>query len=221
MASLRNNSVDADDIVRRYLAGESVNKLADRFGVSRQVIYCRLRHANVHIRNRSESMFTRMEQTSPEERKRLTEAANKAKRGKANTPEMLAKRARAQKRFIGKFEQEFIDALDNAKIPVFPQEPFLSYNLDIGCGNVAMEIHTQTAGPLTAKFIKKLVECVHSGKNMVYVWISPRNPVVLDACYENVVALIKSVRANPPATAQYWVIRSTGETYASGSFDFA
>ena len=187
MASFRNNSVDADDIVNKYLAGESIKKLAETFHVSRNVIYCRLNHAGIHIRNRSESMYLRMSQTSQKERKKLTESANKAKRGKANTPEMLAKRALAQKRFIGKFEQEFINALDNAKIPVFSQEPFLSYNLDIGCGNVAVEIHTQCASPLTANFIKKLVECVHSGKNMIYVWISPRRPVVsryvLRECY--------------------------------------
>lgn len=218
--AFRNNSVNPDDIVRDYLAGKSIKKLAEENGVSRQVIYCRLNHAGVHIRNRSESMYNRMAQTTADERKRLAQAANEAKRGLANTPEMLHKRALAHKRFIGDFEQEFIDALSVEGIPVTPQEPFLSYNFDLGCGSVAVEIHTQCANPLTKRYIKKLVECIHAGKNMVYVWIPPRIHTVSESCYKQVVSIVKECRCNPPARCQYWVVRCTGELYATGSFDF-
>ena len=214
----RRNDFDADDLVRRYLAGESVKKLAESFGFSRQVVYRVLRHANITPRNRSESMYMRMAQTPPEERKRLALAANETKRGLANTPEMLHKRALAHKRF-GMFEQEFIDALTAAGIPVIPQEPFLSYNLDIGCGNVAVEIHTQCASPFGKHFIKRLVQCVNAGKNMVYVWIDPRNVNLLPECYDKVVSIVKECRTNPPIRSQYWVVRGTGELYATGSFD--
>ena len=212
-------SLDADNLISAYLSGKSIKALAAEYGFSRQVVYRVLRENNIQIRNRSAAMYNRMAHTSEDERKHLAHAANVAKRGKSNTPEMLHKRALAHARFIGKFEQEFIDALTSAGIPVIQQEPFLSYNFDIGCGNVSVEIHPQTASPLTPKFIKKLVECVHSGRNMIYVWI-PRNAVPTEICYQNVIALVKSIRMNPPVNAQYWVIRSNGETYASGSFDF-
>lgn len=211
--------IDIDDLIRKYNSGKSVKALANEFGVSRCAIVKRLNDSGIKQRNRSESMFLRMSQTPPDQRKALALAANIAKRGRPNTPEMLHKRALAHKRFIGAFEQEFIDAITNAGIPNIPQEPFMSYNLDIGCGDIAVEVHTQKASPLTAKFIKKIVDCVNAGKSMIYVWISPNNFTVSPACYDNVVTLINEFRSNPPSKSKYWVIRSTGELYASGSFD--
>lgn len=211
--------VDADDIVRKYNSGRSVKSLANEFGVSRNVILHRLHAAGIQQRNRSESMYLRMAQTSPEERKRLASAANEAKRGRSNSSEMLHKRAVAEQRRIGKFESQFALFLKLAGIPVIPQQPFMSYNLDIGCGNVAVEIHTQSANPLTSKFIGKLMKCVNAGMNMIYVWIPPRKMMVSNECYTYVVSLVESIRSNPPARSKYWVVKGTGELYASGSFD--
>ena len=173
--SRKHTHIDTDYCVKEYFAGKSIKQLAVDNGVSRQVIYRIFRENNIPVRNRSEAMFTRMANTSPEERKRLAFAANKAKRGLANTPEMLEKRAKAGKRFIGKFEQEFIDKFLEIGIDIVPQQPFMSYNLDIGCGDIAVEIHTQTASPLSPRFLPKLMNCVNSGKSMLYVWINP-NP---------------------------------------------
>lgn len=217
--AIRYSFFDTDDLINKYLAGNSIKKLAADNGFSRQVIYRIFRENNVPLRNRSEAMYVRMAQTSPEERQRLSEAAHKAKRGLKNTPEMLHKRALAHKRFIGAFEQEFIDALVNAGIHVIPQEPFMSYNLDIGCGNVAVEIHTQCASPLTSNFIKKLMECVKAGKSMIYVWIPPRKMLVTNECYNKVISLVQEMSTNPPSVCKYWVIKGTGETYATGTFD--
>ena len=217
--SRKNTHINANDCIKEYFAGTSIQQLAIDNGVSRQVIYRIFRENDVPVRNRSEAMFTRMANTTFEERQRLAFAANEAKRGLANTPEMLEKRAKAGKRFIGKFEQEFINAISSAGIHNIPQEPFMSYNLDIGCGNIAVEIHTQTGSPLTPKFLPKLMNCVNSGKSMIYVWINPRKDIVLPECYENVVSIIQQFRSNPPVSSKDWVIRGTGELYATGSFD--
>ncbi len=212
-------TLDTNNIINEYLTGKSVLYLARQNHVCRQVIHRILIDNDVAVRNRSESMYVRMAQTSVEDRKRLAHAANVAKRGSHNTPEMLHKRALAHQRRIGIFEQEFIDALSNAGINVTPQEPFLSYNLDLGCGNIAVEIHTQIASPLSTKFVKKLMNCVNSGKSMIYVWISPRHLVVDTACYNKVISLIQEFSLNPPSISQYWVIRGTGEIYAHGTFN--
>lgn len=212
-------NIDIDDLIRKYNSGRSVKSLAEEFGVSRSVIVHRLHSVGVTQRNRSESMFLRMSQTPQEERKRLAKAAQDARRGNHNSPEMLHKLALAKKRFVGVFEAEFINAITSAGIDVIPQEPFLSYNLDISCGDIAVEIHTQIASPLSSRYIQRLMQCVKAGKNMIYVWIPPRHLVVSDMCYKNVVSLIQSIRMNPPARSKYWVIRSTGELYATGSFD--
>jgi hypothetical protein len=211
--------LDVDYIVSEYLSGKSVKALAGELHVARHAIALRLKNSGITPRNRSESMYNRMAQTPPEERQRLAEAAHEAKRGYTNSPETRHKMALCKNKRSGAYESEFIAALENAGIPVVPQEPFLAYNLDIGCGDIAVEIHTQTANPLTSNFIKKLMECVNAGKNMVYVWITPHNPVVTDACYQQVVSIVKAFRADPPARSKYWVVRRTGEIYASGSFD--
>ena len=213
------NLVDTNNVISEYFAGKSVKQLSADHGCSRQVIYRVLRDANITPRNRSEAMYLRMSQTSPEERKCLAKAANIAKRGLPNSEEMLRKRALAQNHFIGIGEAQFAMFLRFSNIPVVLQEPFLSYNLDIGCGNVAVEIHTQTASPLTARFSKKLMKCLKAGKNMIYVWIDPRSMRIDNICYQKVVSLVQEVRSNPPSRCQYWVIRGTGELYASGSFD--
>lgn len=221
MAAHRRNDFNSNDIINQYIAGKSVKKIASDFGFSRQVVYRVLRENSIHIRDRSESMYVRMAQTSPEERKRLAEAAHIAKRGRANTPEMLHKRALAQKRFIGIFEQEFIDAITASGIEVIPQFPFLSYNLDICCGNIAVEIDTQGGIPThNPRKLKRIVECLHGGMNMIYVALPNKCTSVPDACYEQVISLIKECRTNPPTRCQYWVIRRTGEIHSTGSFDF-
>ena len=126
---------------------------------------------------------------------------------------------KAGKRFIGKFEQEFIEAISFAGIPNIPQDPFLSYNLDIGCGDIAVEIHRHTDSPLAPRHIKKVMNCINAGKSMLYVWINPTKNILLPECYENVVSIIQQFRSNPPVRSKYWVIRGTGKLYATGSFD--
>ena len=212
-------SVDCDNIIKEYFAGKSVKQLASDIGHSRQVIYRVLRNAGITPRNRSESMYVRMSQTSEEERQRLSAAAHEAKRGYINSPETRHKMALAKNKRSGIFEAEFISRLTAAGVPVYPQEPLLAYNLDIGCGPVAVEIHTQTGSPLTGKHLVKLMNCLDAGKNMIYVWIDPRRIKFSDSCYEKVIALVQSIRSNPPGRCKYWVIRGTGELYASGCFD--
>ena len=211
--------VDADYIISAYLKGRSVKSLANELNVSRNVICQRLKSVGITPRGRSESMYLRMSQASFEERQRLAHNANVAKRGLPNSPEMLHKRALARSRRIGVFEQEFIDAITAAGIDVCPQEPFLSYNLDIGCGNIAVEVHTQMASPLTTSHIKKLMNCLNAGKSMIYVWIPPRNLTVAPVCYDKVISIIKEFRRCPPSISKYWVVRRTGELYATGSFN--
>ena len=211
--------VDCGNIISEYNSGKSVKQLAADNGCSRSVICRVLRDAEITPRNRSESMYVRMANTLPEERSRLTAAAHEAKRGYVNSPETRHKMALARNKRVGVFENGFIAALKNAGIPVFPQQPFLAYNFDIGCGNVAVEIevcHGLIEG--NTKFMKRIMECLHAGMNMIYVAITSKRTVIPDACYNQVIALVEACRRNPPAQCQYWVVRSTGELHSTGTF---
>ena len=215
MGTPRRTDFDVDDLVERYLAGESVKKLAAAHGFSRQVVYRVLRDRGITPRNRSQAMYVRMASMSEDEKKRITHAAHVARSERGASASELANRAASRSRRIGKFEKEFIDLLDSRHIPTDPQEPFLSYNLDVGCGPIAVEVHTQCASPLTSKCVKKLVDCLEAGKSMLYVWIRPGG-CPSPECYEKVVSIVEEARRDPSPVSQYWVVRSTGEVYASG-----
>jgi hypothetical protein len=210
--------VDSDNLINEYLSGKSIKQLATDIGHSRQVVYRILRNAGITPRNRSEAMYVRMAQTSPEERQRLSEAAHEAKRGYVNSPETRHKMALAKNKRVGIFEDSFVNALSAADIPVLPQQPFLAYNLDIGCGNVAVEIEVAHGNPLRiAKTFKRIMDCLNAGMNMIYVSVPSKASIIPDLCYKQVVSLVKECRRNPPLRCKYWMIRSTGEIYASGT----
>lgn len=211
--------VDTNNIINEYLAGKSVKKLATNNGCSRNVIYRVLRNAGIVPRNRSESMYVRMSQTSPDERQRLSAAAHEAKRGYINSPETRHKMALARNKRVGIFEDKFVSAISKAGIPVDPQQPFLAYNLDVGCGNIAVEIEVGHGNIITSpKFTKRIMECLHAGMNMIYVNVPRRDSVISDSCYQQVISIVQSCRSNPPIRCQYWMIRSTGEIYATGTY---
>ena len=54
-----------DDLVKSYLAGESINKLMQRFYLSRKVIAGRLRKSGVKLRSRTESANLTLTKTIP------------------------------------------------------------------------------------------------------------------------------------------------------------
>lgn len=209
--------VDTNNTIKEYLSGKSIKQLASDYGCSRQVIYRVLRQANITPRNRSEAMKIRMANTSCEERKRLSHAAHEAKKGYTNSPETRHKMALAKNKKVGVFENDFIREFDAAGIPTTPQQAFLAYNFDIGCGPVAVEIEVQHGKLFTSpKIMKRVMECIECGMNMVYVNIPSKNSVIPTACYEKVISLVKICRSDPSIRGQYWMVRSTGEIYAAG-----
>lgn len=218
--AFRRNDFNTDDVVKKYLAGQSAKSLAAEFGFSRQVVYRVLDCAGITPRNRSESMYLRMAQATPEERQALSQNAHDAKRGVSNSNEALHKRALAGKRFIGVFEQEFIDAFNKAGIPTFPQQPFLSYNFDIGCGNIAVEIHTIGGNPMhRPELIRRTMRCLEAGMNILYVALPATLSAVPDVCYSEAIRIVNESRLNPPSPCKYWVIGRAGKIYAEGCFD--
>ena len=216
MRSPRVCDFDINDVIDAYLGGDSEKAIAERIGHSRNVVARVLRDAGVERRSRSDSMYVRMGKLTPEERRKNALAAQVARRGSHDTPDTLARRAKTKSRRVGKFEREFCDVLSSAGFNIKPQRSFLSYNLDIGCGNVAVEIHVRTSNPLTGVQGKKVMNCLHAGLNMIYVWIDPRKPTVSDSCYAKVVSLVEEIGGNPSAHGEYRVVRGTGKLYAAG-----
>lgn len=71
--------IDLDKLVSLYNSGKSVKQLAEMFETDRNTIGRRLKSVGITPRGRSESMFLRMSQTSPEERMKLVAKAHIAR----------------------------------------------------------------------------------------------------------------------------------------------
>lgn len=99
------------------------------------------------------------------------------------------------------------------------QKAFYKYNLDIGIGNVAVEIHVSTSNPLNKRYsLERIMDITKRGLNVIYVWINPRNKIVSNSAYNDVISFIKRFYRNPSLTGHYRVIRGSGEFYAAGTF---
>src|ERR1700674_1872148 len=85
--------LDEDDLVRKYLTGESIKQLAHQFSVSRPVITRRLIENKVLLRDQSESEAMKWSRMSDATRKSQVDAAHKAVRGRHSTFEQLCTRA--------------------------------------------------------------------------------------------------------------------------------
>lgn len=221
--SIRKVNLDIDNIIEQYLNGVSIKQLAKSNGVSRQVIYKRLRDNGIKIRNRSEAMYVRMSNTSPEKRKQLVKKANESRRGKPATEQELANKARAYQKSlhkVGEYEKQVFDFLSNLGYNAIQQQAFKKYNFDIGVGNIAVEVHQCTCNPITMPYtLNRIVDITHDGINAFYIWVDPRKPIVSDACLSDLVAFIDKSQSDPSFVGQYRVVRGSGKFYATGSFN--
>jgi transposase-like protein len=221
MRGIRKN-VPVSKIIADYESGVSMKQLAKRYGICRDVIYRRFAESGITPRNRSESMYLRMKQSTPEERSKLAANAHEVIRNKppefhqANAIKQAISKQRTRSK-VGIFEDIVIDALKELN-PIW-QLAIGPYNIDIACGNIAIEIHNNWrnphAYPFYTKRIKYLLEC---GWNVVYIKLG--ESVLIDKPTLNkIVSVCKSASLNPSGRCEYWMIRGTGEFIASGCMD--
>ena len=136
----RLRELDTAAIVTRYLAGESELALSRAFGIDRNGIRRRLLEAGISPRGRSAAMFTRMANTSPEDRKKLAQPSHDALRGTKRPFSQKVRRAltrEAQGIGISPVEAQFSAALADRGLHTLPQLAVGPYNIDIAAPPVA------------------------------------------------------------------------------------
>lgn len=220
----RQVAVDSAAIVSRYLAGESEKALADALGTNRTVIRNRLLDADIQPRGRSESMYLRMSQASPEERARLASAAHDSVRGKPKTPEFLIARAIGVERQgaahgnASPAELMLASMLRDAGVPIIHQKAIGPYNVDLAVGSVAVEV--LGGGWHRAKLHgERLRYLLDAGWDVIYVWVNALRYPLGPGAGQYVVAHCEFRDRNPSAPRCYRVIRGGGEFVAEGSSD--
>lgn len=215
-------SLPDEEIINRYLAGESANALAQAYGVSRTAIHTCLRHAQSPIRNQAEANRLLAEQTPVEEHHRRIAIAQEACRGRKQT---LAHRCRiaatkeANISHISKAETMLAQWLRERSIESVPQKAIGPYNVDLGIHPVAVEIfggawHAgRDCESPRARYI------LDQGWHLIVVWAHGRRSPITPAVADYIVAFLEELRRDPPSIRQYRVIRGDGQELARGRSD--
>jgi len=208
-------ALDVDQLIKDYLAGESVNALAKRLGVERIVIDRRLRERQVPIRGRAEAERLKWSTMTAAQRQRQTAAAHRAVRGVPQPLETRMKKAQTLQRQgrLHAGEQLLLDMLTAHGVPVIPQEAIGPYNCDLGAAPIAVEIfggYWHWHGRHAARLPKRLDYICHAGWSIVVVHLAHKWPLT-DAAAAYITAYREAACCDPSLLGEYRVIRGTGE----------
>ncbi len=151
-----------EEIVRRYLAGESSTEIAVSYGVSRSNVHCIVKKAGIQIRTISESSYARHARLGDDARKRMSDGGRQGhqnlseeqkekkkfrianlNKGIILPPDRVAKRAKsnqAGKASQSHYEQELYELLKNHGVNCRQQQAVGPYNCDLSIGHVDIEI---------------------------------------------------------------------------------
>jgi hypothetical protein len=217
-ALLARTTLPVDEIVERYLAGASVNALANDYGVSRNVIELRLKDRGVHLRDVTEANRLMMSRRSPEEHQRNAEAAHRAVRGRKVPFETRCKIALARERkqlTVSPFERRLKGWLrEEFGIEATPQRAVGPYNVDLAAHPVAVEVFGggwHSAGAHAARTPDRTRYILDQGWNLVIVWVddSRKHPLGIRAA-QYVAAFVEESRRDPTLQGEYRVVWGDG-----------
>lgn len=217
-------ALDADDLVRRYLAGESVYGLSLALGVDRSVIARHLRESNITLRSHSDAGIIRARRMTPAQRKTQATAANCAAKGRRKTiAEQCLTAQTRQRRGIGisSYERNLTSLLHKRGIDAIPQLAIGPYNCDLGADPVAVEVFG--GGWHWHGYHARIVEkrfryILNAGWTILVIAVSKLYPITNETA-DYIATFIQRARRDPSLRRQYRMIRGDLEFMASGRLD--
>jgi hypothetical protein len=224
LKSRRRKDIPFDKVIELYNEGKSELYISKTFNTDRGTIRRMLVKNNVVIRNGSQANIIRFQNSTIEERKKVTQKANEAMKNmpdsfhvESSKKQAITKQKTQSK--MGIFEDIIFNEFRKRKYKPVLQKAFDVYNIDIAVGNIAVEIHVNSSNPHTYSFYRKRVEYLTNRNwNVIYVKITQGglNRISID----NVCRIIDFLRTNPSLIGKYWMVRGTGEVTTIGKFDF-
>jgi len=208
---------DLDMVKLRYLLGESIYALSRRLKISRRIIQERLVSDGVRIRSRKEVNKLRYADSTIEERKAITAAANTARRGSKSSIQERETRAKGVERVgrvVSPYEQLFQEYLRQVGVVLTPQKAIGIYNPDFASNSVIVEIfggnfhHTRihaARDPVKFKYFLK------RGFNVIVVWTNNREKRLTIDAAKYVASIIERTDSDLSFRGKYRVIRGDGK----------
>lgn len=204
--------LDCESIIADYLSGESEKALAEKYGISRNVIRGRLLEKGVEPRGRRDAMLIRMGKLSRKERKQLTSAAHDAVRGRPQTHERKLRRAqRAQENIgytlIGHGEDFLANVMIERGVRFVRQAAIGIYNTDFLVGSVAVELTSDPGlSHRRRENFERRVKYI-SDQNILLLYLVFPSEIGLSACLEDFFSNLEAADSNPTVFGEYWVMR--------------
>lgn len=215
------------EIIRRYVAGESVLAIAGMLGVSRSAIHRRLRQAGVIARNMHEAQLARWVGIDDvDRRKRQVAAANAAARGRKRSPcELMLQAASRQANLLNTFptEDALASSLRSLGVDIGQQVAVGPYNLDLAFTGtrIAMEIEGGRAFQTrnVGRYLKRMKYIVDHAWKILIIY-TRHVPLRFPAATHKALAFRDLAGGPKTADCQYGVIRGDGESYSIPSCQF-
>lgn len=203
-----------DDFLKRYISGESENKLAKEIGITRGVFRSRLLKSGITPRNQSQSETCKWKHLTIEQRASQVSAAHDSTRGRKVTFEELCLRARMREGCLGYnvSSSEIILAnwLKELGIDVIHNLAVGPYNCDLGTGSITVEVWGGGWHPKPIE-IKRTKYILDSGYAVLIVNLDNRRFPITRAVSQYVIALLQETSGDPTGRRQYWMVRGDGE----------
>lgn len=211
-----------NDIVSFYLEGFSEKSTAEQFKVDRGTIRKVLLRNGVKPRNRSDAMYLRMSQATPEERAQLANKAHDAVRGVKRSESALIKSAISRQQtlqYVGMGEDTLNQWLIEYGLKTIPQLAVDRFNIDIAIPPIAVELTISSQDPLLDRSNPKKIKYLTShGWSVIYIHIKHIDYLTKNHAYE-VVSFVEQVRRDPSLIGQYRVIGRYSQIKSTGRFD--
>ena len=217
-------SLDADDLIRKYLAGQPENALALEFGVSRNVIRRHLLENDITPRGLSESQFLRAAQRTAAERKANAAAAHIAATGREKSFAercLTAQTRQANGVHISHHERTLAAMLTARGLDFIQQQAIGPYNCDLAAHPVAVEVfggHWHWNGDHLRSTPKRFDYILNAGWHILVIPVTVSSPLT-PAVADYVTSVIEETRRNPPPRCEYRVVWRAGEFVTAGSLD--
>lgn len=203
-----------DKVKNLYDSGYSVLNMSKTLGCERNTILLCMNKLVLKPRTGSEAMTLRFSKASPDYIKKITKAAHDAVRGKKRPEHELVKRAlihQTNSARFGKLEKTFLNGCLKRGLDAIHQLPVYTYNVDIGIGRVAVEIHNSSGDAFRVPRLKnRIVHLAYCGFRCFYINVHGID-TISDSVYDQLITFINEPCSLPTNIGQYRMIRGNGE----------
>lgn len=206
-----------DNLLERYVAGESELKLSCEVGINRWTFRQRLIKAGIPPRGQSETERLKWARMSPDQRERQVRAAHEATRGIRIPVESKVKKALTIERIRSHATpvEDFLARALSKRFTVTQQKAIWIYNVDVAVheSSVAVEIfggHWHSSGHHLGRFEERTKYILNHGWNMIIVWVDGRRYPLGRGGMSEIIKFAEACSSDPSPIGKYRVILGNG-----------